>query len=196
LWVHGWDADNEDYNDGCSNLGWADKVTRRSSQIWARGNGWIGMALADALLTVSKKSSYRKPLEKSLKNYISYVAPLQHKETGYWYQLMTLPNDPQNFDESSSTAMFSYAITIGLKLKLIPASDYDPIIDRAYNALKTTGVKSIGDGYLIPVKVSGGTCVGSKEYYLTRKITEGTGFGYGSFILFGLAYEQYKGIRK
>ena len=196
LWVHGWDADNEDYNDGCSNIGWADKVTRRSSQIWARGNGWIGMALADALLTVSKKSSYRKPLEKALKNYISYVAPLQHKETGYWYQLMTLPNDPQNFDESSSTAMFSYAITIGLKLKLIPASDYDPIIDRAYNALKTTGVKSMGDGYLIPVKVSGGTCVGSKEYYLTRKITEGTGFGYGSFILFGLAYEQYKGIRK
>jgi len=57
-------------------------------------------------------------------------------------------------------------------------------------------VKSMGDGYLIPVKVSGGTCVGSKEYYLTRKITEGTGFGYGSFILFGLAYEQYKGIRK
>jgi unsaturated rhamnogalacturonyl hydrolase len=46
------------------------------------------------------------------------------------------------------------------------------------------------------VKVSGGTCVGSKDYYLTRKITEGTGFGYGSFILFGLAYEQYKGIRK
>jgi unsaturated rhamnogalacturonyl hydrolase len=196
LWVHGWDADNEDYNDGCSNLGWADKVTRRSSQIWARGNGWIGMALADALLTVSKTSSYRKPLEKALKNYISYVAPLQHKETGYWYQLMTLPNDPKNFDESSSTAMFSYAITIGLKLKLIPASVYDPIIDRAYDALKTTGVKSMGEGYLIPVKVSGGTCVGSKEYYLTRKITEGTGFGYGSFIMFGLAYEQYKGIRK
>ena len=86
--------------------------------------------------------------------------------------------------------------TFGLKLKLIPASVYDPIIDRAYDALKTTGVKSMGDGYLIPVKVSGGTCVGSKEYYLTRKITEGTGFGYGSFILFGLAYEQYKGIRK
>ena len=60
LWVHGWDADNEDYNDGCSNLGWPDKATRRSSQIWARGNGWIGMALADALLTVSKKSKFKK----------------------------------------------------------------------------------------------------------------------------------------
>jgi rhamnogalacturonyl hydrolase YesR len=69
------------------------------------------MALADALLTVSKKSSYRKPLEKALKNYISYVAPLQHKETGYWYQLMTLPNDPQNFDESSSTIAFKNQTT-------------------------------------------------------------------------------------
>lgn len=196
LWVHGWDADNEDYDDGCSNIGWPNKITRRSSQIWARGNGWIGMALADALLTVPQKSRYRKPIEKALVKYISYVAPLQHKETGYWYQLMTLPNDPQNFDESSSTAMFSYAITIGLKLKLIPASIYDPIVDKAYTALKTTGVKSMGEGYLIPIKVSGGTCVGNKEYYLTRKITEGTGFGYGSFIMFGLAYEQYKGIKK
>lgn len=193
LWVHGWDADHDDYNDGCSNLGWPDKLTRKSSQIWARGNGWVGMALADALMTVSPKSKYKKPLATAFKKYISFITPWQHQETGYWYQLMTLTNDPQNFDESSATAMFSYAITIGLKLKLLPVSLYEPMVEKSYNALKTSGVKYMGDQYLVPIKVSGGTCVGNKEYYLTRKITEGTGFGYGSFIMFGLAYEQYKG---
>ena len=195
LWVHGWDADNIDYNDGCSNLGWPDKTTRKSSQVWARGNGWVGMALADALNTVGRSSKFWKPLEKAFIHYVEKVAPLQHKETGYWYQLVTLPADPKNFDESSCTAMFSYTITMGIKMKILNKNKYLPIVDKSYQALKTSGLKLAGDGYQIPIKVSGGTCVGDKEYYLTRKITEGTGFGYGSYILFGLAYEQLKGIR-
>lgn len=195
LWVHGWDADNVDYNDGCSIMGWPDKLTRKSSQIWARGNGWVGMALSDALNTIAKNSQYRKPLEKAFIHYVEAVAPLQHKETGHWYQLVTLPDNPKNFDESSCTSMFAYTITMGLKMKLLDKKTYQPIIDRAYKGLRAMSMRADG-AYLIPARVSGGTCVGDENYYLTRKIGEGTGFGYGSFIMFGLAYEQYKGIKK
>lgn len=195
LWVHGWDADNIDYNDGCSMMGWPDKITRKSSQVWARGNGWVGMALADALYTINKNSEYRKPLEKAFLHYVKAVAPLQHKETGHWYQLVTLPANPENFDESSCTAMFAYTITMGLQMKLLDKKQYEPVADRAYQGLRSMSMRADGN-YLVPARVSGGTCVGDENYYLTRKITEGTGFGYGSFILFGLAYEQYKGIRK
>lgn len=195
LWVHGWDADNIDYNDGCSIMGWPDKVTRKSSQIWARGNGWVGMALSDALQTIGKNSVYRKPLEKAFLHYVKAVAPLQHKETGHWYQLVTLPANPKNFDESSCTAMFAYTITMGLRMKLLDKKQYEPVVDRAYQGLRSMSMRADGN-YLVPTRVSGGTCVGDENYYLTRKITEGTGFGYGSFIMFGLAYEQYKGIRK
>jgi unsaturated rhamnogalacturonyl hydrolase len=62
LWVHGWDADSVFYDDGCSIKNWPDKITHRNDQIWARGNGWVGMALADALETVGRKSQYWKPL--------------------------------------------------------------------------------------------------------------------------------------
>lgn len=195
LWVHGWDADNTDYNDGCSIMGWPDKITRKSSQIWARGNGWVGMALSDALNTIAKTSQYRKPLKKAFIHYVESVAPLQHKETGHWYQLVTLPDNPKNFDESSCTSMFAYTITMGLKMKLLDKKKYEPIIERAYKGLRDMSMRADG-AYLIPTRVSGGTCVGDEDYYLTRKIGEGTGFGYGSFIMFGLAYEQYKGIRK
>ena len=196
LWVHGWDADSIDYNDGCSIMGWPDKVSRKSSQVWARGNGWVGMALADALNTVPRSSKYWKPLQKAFKNYVEKVAPLQHAASGHWYQLVTLPGDAGNFEESSCTAMFSYTIAMGLQMKLLDPKKYLPMIEHAYKGLRELSIKSAGDGWLVPARVSGGTCVGDKEYYLTRKITEGTGFGYGSFIMFGLAYEKYKGIRK
>ena len=196
LWVHAWDADNEDYNDGCSIKGWPDKFTRKSSQIWARGNGWVGMALADAIQTVTRKSKYWKPLQKAFINYVEKVAPWQDKASGHWYQLITLPGEPKNFLESSCTAMYAYTITIGLQLKIVDKKKYTPMVDLAYKGLRNFSIKYTEGAYLIPTKVSGGTCVGDKEYYLTRKITEGTGFGFGSFIMFGLAYEQLKGWRK
>ena len=192
LWVHGWDADNEDYNDGCSILGWPDKTTRKSSQVWARGNGWVGMAISDALTTIPKKSQYRKTLEKALVHYVASVAPLQNKQTGYWYTLVTLPDNPKNYEESSATAMFSYTIIMGIKLNLLNKKKYLPMVEKSYRGLRSSGLKTTDGPYLIPTKVSGGTCVGDENYYLTRKLTDGTGFGYGSFIMFGLAYEEYK----
>lgn len=196
LWVHGWDADNTDYNDGCSIVGWPDKNTRKSTQIWARGNAWIGMALSDALNTVPHKSKYWKLLEKAFQNYISKVAQWQDTATGHWFQLVTLPENPKNFKESSCTAMFSYAITMGLQMKILDKKKYKPLVDQSYKGLRALSIRNAGNGYLIPARVSGGTCIGDENYYLTRPVTEGTGFGYGSFIMFGLAYEQYVGIRK
>ena len=196
LWVHGWDADNEDYNDGCSIVGWPDKMTRKSSQIWARGNGWVGMALSDALNTISKKSVYRKPLEKAFLHYVASITPYQNKETGYWYTLITLPNNPKNYEESSASAMFAYTLINGIRLQLLPKAQYLPMVKKTYEGLRNSGLKNGGNNYLIPTKVSGGTCVGDENYYLTRKLTDGTGFGYGSFIMFGMAYEQYMGSRK
>lgn len=196
LWVHGWDADAVDYDDGCSIMGWPDRQTRRSSEIWARGNGWIGMALSDALNTISTKSKYRKPLEKAFIHYVKAVAPLQDQASGHWYQLMTLPAGEKNFLESSATAMFAYTITMGLKMQLLDPKKYGPMAERSYRGIIKNSLRDAGDGYFVPARVSGGTCIGDENYYLGRKITEGTGFGYGSFIMFGLAYEQYKGLRK
>ncbi len=197
LWVHAWDADGVYYNDGCSIKNWPDNITHRNDQIWARGNGWIGMALSDALETVGRKSKFWKPLEKAFLHYVHSIEPYQNKSTGHWYQLITLPNEPRNFEESSCTSMFAYTITKGLQLKILDKKKYFPMAKSSYVGLRALSLRNPGGGaYLIPTRVSGGTCVGDKEYYLTRKIGEGTGFGYGSFIMFGLAFEQYTGLRK
>ena len=196
LWVHGWDEDSVFYDDKCSVKNWPDKVTGRNDQIWARGNGWVGMALADALEVTPRASPYRKRFEKALQHFAGAVAPYQHAPTGHWYQLVTLPSLEGNFEESSCTAMFAYAIVKGLRLGVLDRNKYMPIADRSYAGLRQFSMKDAGGGHLVPSRVSGGTCVGDQAYYLTRKITEGTGFGYGAFIMFGLEYEIYKGIRK
>jgi unsaturated rhamnogalacturonyl hydrolase len=154
------------------------------------------MALSDALNTISKKSRYRKQLKKAFIHYVEAIAPLQNQESGHWYQLMILPDEPKNFLESSATAMFAYTITMGLKMKILDPKKYGTMADQSYNGIIKNSLRDAGNGYQVPVRVSGGTCVGDDNYYLNRKITEGTGFGYGSFIMFGLAYEQYKGLRK
>lgn len=190
LWVHGWDADNADYDDKCSIVGWPDKVTRKSSEIWGRANGWITMALADALYTIPKSSKHWKPLEKEFKNVLKSLPDLQNKTTGHWYQLLIYPDDKDNFQESSCTAMFSYSMAMGIKMKILSKKKYQPIIDRAYQGLKKLSTETVEGKYLTPSQVCGGTCIGGKEYYYKRKIVTGTGFGIGSFILFGIEYDK------
>ena len=190
LWVHGWDDDNDDYDDKCSIVGWPDKVTRKSSEIWGRANGWITMALADALYTIPKSSKHWKPLEKEFKSVLKSLPNLQNTTTGHWYQLLIYPNDKDNFQESSCTAMFAYAMTMGMKMKILSKKKYQPIVDRAYQGLKKLSTETLEGKYLTPSQVCGGTCIGGKEYYYKRKIVTGTGFGIGSFILFGIEYNK------
>lgn len=192
LWVHGWDADNEDYDDKCSVVGWANKETRRSSEIWGRANGWITMALADALNTIPRTSKHWKPLEKEFKNVLKSLPDLQNKTTGHWYQLLIYPNDKENFQESSCTAMFAYSMTMGIKIEILNKKKYQPMVDLAYQGLKKHSITLVDGKYLVPSQVSGGTCIGGKEYYYKRKITTGTGFGIGSFIMLGIEYDKMK----
>jgi len=192
LWYHGWDADTINYDDKCSIIGWPDSVTRRSSQIWGRANGWVTMALADALHTIPKKSKYRKPLENEFTNILKNLPQLQNKETGHWYQLPVFPDDPSNFQESSCTAMFAYAITKGLEMKILNEKIFRPVVDRANNGLRQYSLIKAQGPYLIPSQVCAGTCIGDKSYYLNRPKTTGTGFAIGSFIMFGLEYNKLK----
>jgi len=195
LWYHGWDADKEYFDDGCGMVGWPDKVTQKSSQFWGRGNGWVTMALADALNTIPKSSVYWKPLVREFKNIMKNLPGLQNKETGHWYQLPIYPDDPLNFQESSCTAMFSYAIALGLKMKILDIKKYRPVIDLSYQGLRQNSLKNPGGPYLTPLQVCAGTCIGDKNYYFSRSKIEGTTFGLGAFIMFGLEYEKINGKR-
>ncbi|RXK48974.1 glycoside hydrolase family 88/105 protein [Aquirufa rosea] len=190
LWVHALDDDDQDYDDGCSVVGWPDKKTRKSSEYWGRANGWVAMTLVDVLSSISPKSNYYEPLKNEFLAMMHTLPSLQNKQTGHWYQLLLYPQDAKNWEESSCTAMFAYSMAKGIELGILKAQEYLPSIDLAYRGLKKHSLVQPKGPYLCPSRVSGGTCVGMKDYYYGRPIVEGQGFGIGSFIMFALEYQK------
>lgn len=190
LWVHGYDEDNADYDDRCSQPGWA-KMTpqRKSIEFWGRGNGWVVMATADALRTVPPKSAYFKVFARELREITKNLPKLQDKNSGLWFQLPIYLNDSGNFIESSCTAMFAYGMAIGVEMKVLDPKTFLPVIEKAHAGLQKYATRQDGK-YLIPTRVCEGTCIGEKPYYYGRKTKEGVNYAIGTYIMFELEYAK------
>ncbi|MBL7112089.1 MAG: glycoside hydrolase family 88 protein [Bacteroidales bacterium] len=188
LWYHGWDEDTVFFDDQCSMPYWADPVTGQSPEFWGRGNGWVMMAVADALNTCPASFEQYDVLKEMLNELVHRLPELQDEKTGHWYQLPEHPDDEGNWIESSSTAMYAYAMTIGIKLGVLDAETYRPVIDKVYKGMQEHSLKDLGKGYFTTQNICEGTCIGDKDYYYNRKVMEGTPFGLSAFIMFGTEY--------
>lgn len=196
LWYHGWDANDKDgLPYFCGQMGWPNDSTRRSGEIWGRGNGWIFVTLADALEVIPKKHPLWSEFAGYLKEMVEHLPALQDTLTGHWFQLPVRNNDPDNWIESSCTAMFGYGILMALKLGIVSGSMYKECTERAYHGLRKHSIAPVGNGHLTATNVCIGTCIGDREYYLKRGVQQGRSFGLGMFIQFGTRYEIENGIR-
>lgn len=132
---------------------------------WGRGNGWVAAGLAEVLSELPKTNLYYGSI---LDAYTKMMETLVHyqDETGMWHQLI---DHKESFRESSSTAMFAYAMSKGIKYGFLRKELYTDACVKAWNAL-TTYLDS--DGKIREVCVGTGQ---SKEieYYLDRPRTTG-----------------------
>lgn len=195
LWYHGWDSDNKTHCTFCSEMYWADKTTRQSTEFWGRGNGWIIVTLSDALEVIPRDNKHWNELADCLKQMIVNLPEAQDKTTGHWYQLPLRTNDSLNFIESSCTAMFAYGINKAVNLGIVSGDNYKLCLSRAYYGLRKYSLVPAAKNYLIPQNICSATCIGHKKYYLKRKIRKGTPYGIGMFIQFGELYEMDNGLR-
>ena len=190
LWVHGWDSDNKIHCTFCSQMHWPDRQTRRSAEMWGRGNGWIVVTMSDALEVIPRTNPHWAELSGYLTEMLAKLPELQDKNTGHWYQLPLRNKDPKNFIESSCTAMFGYGICTAIKLQLVKETDYRESVALAYEGLRAHSTIPVGDHYLNTTNVCTGTCIGNKDYYLRRAVQKGRPFGVGMFVQFGRKYEE------
>ncbi len=195
LWVHGWDSDNKKHCTFCSQMNWADKQSRRSAEIWGRGNGWIVVTLSDALEILPKSSPYYQELSGYLKEMIVHLPELQDKATGHWFQLPVRNKEPENWIESSCTAMFAYGINTAVRLGLVTNAVYSNAVALAYKGLREQSIVATGKHFLTAKNICTGTCIGNKSYYFKRAHKTAKPYGIGMFIQFGLQYELDKGLR-
>jgi unsaturated rhamnogalacturonyl hydrolase len=143
---------------------------------WGRGNGWVASGLAELLTELPENDPHYPAI---LAGYHAMMeALLQHQgDDGLWGQLI---DHPESFRETSGSAMFGYAMQMGVQRGLLPRRPYGKAVERAWQGL---GKYLNEDGTLREV------CVGTGQstdinHYLTRPRVAGDLHGQAPLLWF------------
>ncbi|KID62730.1 Six-hairpin glycosidase, partial [Metarhizium hybridum] len=115
--------------------------------------------------------------------------------TGAWWQIVTLPGVGANYLESSSTALFTFALLKALRTGLLcgRTPDYKGTALRAYNYTVDRFVTDTGNGTIgfdKTVSVCSLNSSASFEYYTTRPLVPNSLLGESAFVLAALEVER------
>lgn len=153
---------------------WDWTTNQRTPELWARGNGWVLMSIAD-VMEVMKRSDKRYAQLKTLAEQMSAGILRTQDAGGMWHTVM---DDPATYPESSATMMFTYGLLKLNRLKVLPKSVRAPAI-RAWNTVSRVYVK---DG--VVTGVSAGTMPKNPTAY--KGIPLGSqSWGTGAYLMAG-----------
>jgi rhamnogalacturonyl hydrolase YesR len=144
---------------------------------WARANGWAVMSMVEVLEVLPKDHKGYKAVLEQLRAHIKGLASWQTKE-GFWHQLIDR-ND--TYQETSATAIYTYAIARAVNRGYVDAQMYGPMANLAWNAVAS---KVTAQGQIE------GICVGTgmafdPAFYSFRPTSVKAAHGYGPTLLAG-----------
>ena len=127
---------------------------------WGRGDGWVAVGMTDMLRELPGRHPQRKAILAAYRRMMATLL-LHQAQGGMWRQLI---DHPESWEESSSTAMFTYAFVTGVKNGWLAEETYGPAARKAWIALV---------GYLTPEGLLREVCVGTGkrndlQHYLNR----------------------------
>ena len=137
--------------------------------VWGRGDGWVAGGLAELI----EDLPFNDPDYPTVLNgYLKMMKSLGdwQRANGLWGQLV---NDPDSWDETSGSAMFAFAMAVGVRKGLLDAATYAPKVRRAYLALVA---KLDADGNLRDV-CDGTVKKNDRDHYLARPRVVGAPYG-------------------
>jgi unsaturated rhamnogalacturonyl hydrolase len=127
---------------------------------WGRGNGWVAAGLAELLSELPDSSPYYTSILEGYKKMMDALLQYQ-AEDGMWKQLI---DKEEAWKETSSTAMFGYAITVGVKKGLLPKDEFTAVYQKAWKAL----IEYIDEDGKVTDVCAGTGKSDDIEYYLNR----------------------------
>jgi rhamnogalacturonyl hydrolase YesR len=140
---------------------------------WGRGNGWVAAGLANILKILPQEHDMRPFYESLFCEHVARLASLQNA-SGFWHASLL---DPGSYPapETSATAMITFALAYGVNSGLLPASEYAPVVKKAWNAM-LTAIHSDGKlGWIQPI--------GADPQKVTADMT--AVYGVGAFLMAG-----------
>ena len=141
--------------------------TTKAPFYWGRGNGWVAAGMSMTLKVLPKDSAYYGTIETAYRKMMAALLQYQ-REDGLWGQLI---DGPDSWDETSCSAMFTYAFIEGYAAGLLDRS-YAQAARKAWIAL----CGKLEDFALKDV------CVGTggrpdRQFYLDRPRSTGNNHG-------------------
>ena len=186
LYFHGWDPSKE--------MGWADKKTGLSSQIWGRAVGWYAVAILDMLDYIPKDNIAISRLKQIESDLLKSLVEYQDEKTGMWFNVLDKPEKEGNWIESSCTNLFIYAYAKAIRTGVI-GKEYSKVLEKAYKGI-IDELYYDDDGLLVVDNTCIGTCIdeGTYEHYVNRKKVKNDLHGMGAFVLMCTEMEMYNKI--
>ncbi|MBE5815885.1 MAG: glycosyl hydrolase family 88 [Clostridiales bacterium] len=172
---------------------WADKETGCSRNFWLRSMGWYVMSLIDCIDHCSEMlyEHYRMLID-LFREAVRGLLRYQDADTGLFWQVIDHGGHPDNYLETSGSAMVAYAIMKGVRLHVLNEEKYLPIGKRIFEALAERKLITDDTGlHLCDICAVAGlsdTRDGSVAYYLSEPRVADDSKGVGPFMM---AYAEY-----
>lgn len=113
---------------------WADKETGLSQNFWLRALGWYSMALIDTVdIMPDSLAEQKNELKRIYKELIDAMLKYQD-DSGMWYQVVDKVNEPENYLETSGSAIFAYSIMKSVRMGVLDES-YFIYGERAFSGI-------------------------------------------------------------
>ena len=127
---------------------------------WGRGDGWMAVGMTELLFNLPQNDPNR---ERIMKGYVLMMNNLKKyvNRDGLWNQLI---DTPESWTETSGSAMFTYAMIVGVKNGWLNAEEFGPVARRAWLSL----CNYIDDNNDLTEVCIGTGKKNSKQYYLDR----------------------------
>lgn len=141
---------------------------------WGRGNGWYAAGMAELLRDLPVSNPDRPYILNSYQKMMETLMVYQD-DSGMWKQLL---DDSESWNESSGTAMFCYAMAMGVKKGWLQEDKFGPVTRKAWLALMDQ-LDERGD---IRNVCEGTNKKNDRQYYLDRRRLTGDMHGQAAML--------------
>lgn len=158
-----------------------------SHQFWGRGNGWGAASTSELLQVISPEHSKYNDIVSGYKKQMKGLIDVQ-LSSGMWQQLLGSTSS-KNWEESSGTSMFIFALFTGLELGILDKETYLEPAKKGWMAV----IKYLSnDGKLSNVAEGFWPKAGTPDEYLNaQKASPGNSHGTAGFLWAATAIVRY-----
>jgi unsaturated rhamnogalacturonyl hydrolase len=132
---------------------------------WGRGNGWAVAGMTELLSSLPLDNPNRPKIMESYKKLVVALKSFQDKG----YMLHQIVDEPESWAETSSTAMFTFAMIVGVKKGWLEEKEYGPTAKNAWISL----VKYINESGDLKEVSENTVRKNDKQYYMNRRHVTG-----------------------